>query len=100
MTDDVASMKEDLGRWVSSDTKVAVAVFFRNNPGLIDTLDNLAERLAISKETLKRELEDHVKLGVVRERKLGGPTVYLLDRRRLAEIEGYVERLAMARGGA
>lgn len=99
MSSEAARMKEELGLWVASDTKVAVAVFFRSNPGIIDTLDNLATRLGIPRDVLKRELEDHVRLGVVRERKIRGETVYMLDRGRLGEIEGYVERLVPGHGG-
>lgn len=95
---EVDEMQHDLQLWMASENKVAIAVFFRNNPGVIDTLENLAERLAIPREALRRELADHVRLGVVRERKINGQTVYMLDRQRRAEIEGYVARLAA--GGA
>jgi len=98
MTPDLLDMRGDIELWVESEAKVAIAVFFRNNPGLVDTLGNLAERLALPPETLKRDLADHVRLGVVRQREVNGETVYMLDRRRRAEIEGYVESLAGAPG--
>lgn len=97
MTSDTLDMQDALTLWMASEDKVAIAVFFRDNPGIIDTLENLAERLAIPRERLRRELGDHVRLGVIRERKLGSETVYVLDRRRRAQIEDYVTRIAGAR---
>lgn len=96
MTADARDLKEELQLWMASEHKVAIAVFFRNNPGVVDTLDNLSERLAIGRETLRRELADHVRLGIVRERRIGADTVYMLDRRRRSEIEGYVTKLVEA----
>lgn len=93
-------MRDELGLWVASELKVIVAVFFRKNPGMIDSLESLSQRLAIPAARLRPELEDHVKLGILRERKIGETTVYMLNRRRMGEIEGYVERLAARPGGA
>lgn len=97
MMPETQDMQDALGVWMASEDKVAIAVFFRNNPGIIDTLENLAGRLAIPRERLRRELVDHVRLGIIQERKVGSETVYVLDWRRRAEIEGYVAQLA---GGA
>lgn len=94
MMRDLHEMQRELHLWMASADKVAIAVFFRNNPGVVDTLDNLAQRLAIPRETLRSVLEDHIRLGVVRERTISGQTVYMLDRRRRAELEGHVARLA------
>jgi hypothetical protein len=92
-------MREALEAWMASETKVAVAVFFRANPGIIDTLESLSERLAIPLDLLRPEIQDHVRLGVLRERRVGASTVYMLNRGRLGEIEGYVERLTASQEG-
>ena len=94
MNVDATGMRGDVEAWVASEAKIAIAVFFRNNPGVVDTLENVARRLALPPEVLEHEIADHVRVGLLRERKTKGGTIYMLDRRRRAEIEGYVERLA------
>lgn len=100
MRHDDERMRDELEMWVASETKVAVAVFFRKNPGIVDTLESLAQRLAIPAARLRSEVEDHVRLGILRERRIAGTTVYALDRRRLDEMECHVERLVARAGGA
>lgn len=73
--------------WVATPSKVRLAVFFRHNPGLVDTLEGIAARLAVSPRELAQEIGDHLDLGVVRQRSFGTTTVYAFDRQRAAEIE-------------
>lgn len=87
-------MERAMELWVSSAPKVTLARFFRQNPGVVDTLEGLSRRLAIPADQLAPEIADHVSLGVLRERSLGTTTVYMLNRRRLREIEDSIIRRA------
>lgn len=80
--------------WMSSDEKVTLARFFRQNPGLVDTLAGLSVRLAIPPERLEPELRDHVRLGLIRVRGSGAKSLYMLDARRRAELEEAIIRRA------
>lgn len=77
--------------WVASPSKVRLAVFFRHNPGLVDTLEGLAARLAMAPQDLAPEIRDHLQLGILRERKLGDTKVYAFDRGKADEIMRMIE---------
>lgn len=83
--------------WVASPSKVRLAVFFRHNPGLVETLEGLATRLAIPAADLDPELRDHIQLGILRERTMGTTTVYAFDRARAGEIERMIQAAVASR---
>lgn len=80
--------------WIDSGVKVTIASFFRQNPGVIDTLSGFSRRLSIPEDVLRVELADHVRLGVIRERGSGDKAIYMLDRARRREIEDSIVRRA------
>lgn len=84
-------MRKALELWVDSESKVRLLAFYRKNPGVIETLDGLAQRLAYPAVKLERELADHVEVGVIRERVVGAKRLYLFDRSRCAELERLIE---------
>lgn len=86
--------------WMDTESKVRVLVFFRENPGVIETMDGLAERLAIPSETLQAEVRDYVQLGLLREREVGDKVLYVFDRARNSEIEEMVEATIRGQEGA
>jgi hypothetical protein len=88
-----------LAAWADSDTKIQVLVFFHRNPGIIETLEGLALRLGIAPEALRREIADHVRLGIVHLRDAGGRKVLVYDRHRNDEVERLISR-RVKRGGA
>ncbi len=73
--------------WVGSDLKARVLVFFNRNPGVIETLEGLARRIGATEESLRPEVEAHVALGLITERRLGGKTIYRYNRQRRIEME-------------
>lgn len=77
--------------WVDSESKVRLLAFYRRNPGVIETLEGLAQRLAYPATALEKELRDHVEVGVIRERTVGAKRLYLFDRSRCAELERLIE---------
>ncbi|MBI4392748.1 MAG: hypothetical protein HY556_02985 [Euryarchaeota archaeon] len=83
-----------LAAWADSDTKIQVLVFFHRNPGIIETLEGLALRLGIPQETLRKEIAEHVRLGIVRLRDAGGRKVLVYDRHRNDEVERLIARRA------
>lgn len=87
-------LMREMEMWLSSGPKITLARFFRQNPGVIDTLGGLSRRLAIPSDVLRAELADHVRLGVIRERGAGDQTVYMLDQARRREIEETIVRRA------
>jgi hypothetical protein len=92
-----SGIEDELELWMSSDVKVTLARFFRQNPGLVDTLAGLSVRLAIPPERLEPQLQDHVRLGLVRARGHGEKSFYMLDPRRRAQLEDAIVRRAEGR---
>lgn len=93
-------VRKALELWVDSESKVRLLAFYRRNPGVIETIEGLAQRLAYPAGLLERELRDHVELGLVKERVVGAKRLYLFDRSRFAELESLVEGVVggLARG--
>jgi hypothetical protein len=77
-----------------------VVVFFNNNPGIIETMEGLARRLGTTVEALRRDLADHISLGLLHERRVGDKTVLIYDRSRRGELEKLVEDTLNSRMGA
>ncbi len=91
-------MKKVLEVWVDSDSKVRLLVFFRQNPGVIETLEGLAQRLSIPVEKLSKEVRAHLEIGLVRARDMAsGKTVYYVDRERWHELENLMTTALEAR---
>lgn len=76
--------------WVDSELKAQVVIFFNNNPGVVETVEGLAKRLAINAALLRDAVADHVRLGLLEERKLGDKTVIVFNRNRRNEIQDVV----------
>ena len=93
--------KDDLHRlfdsWVASDLKAQILVFFHNNPGVVETVEGLARRMGTSAEAMRTDVADHVSLGVLRSRVVGGKTVLLYNRAREDEIRRFIEEKIRAK---
>ncbi|MFA5944096.1 MAG: hypothetical protein WC876_06490 [Candidatus Thermoplasmatota archaeon] len=98
--DDDFSKVMDL--WVASDLKIQSLNFFHENPGVIETLEGLARRLGTNVDGLRKEIADHITLGIIKEQKTGAYTLLVFDRRREGEVQGAiadrVRKLAAAKG--
>lgn len=76
--------------WVDSELKAQVVIFFNNNPGVVETVDGLAKRLGLNAILLREAVADHVRLGLLQERRLGEKTVLVFNRDRRKEIQSVV----------
>jgi hypothetical protein len=65
--------------WVDSPLKVQIVTFYHRNPGLIETVDGLAQRIGADPEAVRKTVADHVKLGFLKERALGNLKVIVYD---------------------
>lgn len=83
--------------WLSSAEKVRLAAFYHRNPGVVETVEGLALRLGLEPEELRRDLADHVRLGLLRERRLGDKTLLVFDPRRRDEVGQLIERALAGR---
>lgn len=62
-------------------------VFYNENPGVIETPDGLARRLGLHAEALRVAIEDHIRLGLLHERRVGDKTVLIFNRDRRAALQ-------------
>lgn len=93
------SMKKVLEVWMDSETKVRLLVFFRQNPGLVETIEGLARRLGTPVDRLSADVRQQVELGLLREKNVAGHTIYLVDRDRWKEFDRLVEESVALRLG-
>ncbi len=92
-----ADLKKLFEVWADSELKAQVIVFYNNNPGVIETAEGLARRLGLSPEPLREALADHVRLGMLVERRLGDKTVFLFNRDRRLVIQEMIMKNLQAR---
>lgn len=94
MTDDDRGFPEDLEKlfevWVDSDLKTQIVVFFNQNPGVMETPAGLARRLGLDLGVLEREIQAHIRLGLIKERTLGDKKILVFDRSRKADLEAFI----------
>ena len=71
---------ELLSRLLSSEVKADLLVMFHKNPGIMDTLDGVARRIGRTASVVETDVEDLVKLGLLRKKRIGKLEVVLLNR--------------------
>ena len=85
--------------WVDSELKAQIIVFYHNNPGVIETMEGLAQRLGITVEALQEEIADHLELGLLKKRKAGNKTILVYDAARDDDIQSFISTELDARRG-
>ncbi len=80
-------VKDLFEAWVNTDLKAQIIVFFHQNPGVIETWEGLARRLGTDVSALKKQLADHLKLGIFEVRDLGDKTVIVYDAGRRKAVQ-------------
>ncbi len=65
-------------------------ILFHRNPGLIDTVDGVAKRIGRTASGIESDVKELVKLGVLKQKKIGTREVVLLDRARDRQVLGSV----------
>ena len=90
---------EILRRLLSSDVKGDLLILFHKNPGLIDGIDAVARRIGRRANAIETEIRDLIDLGVLKTKRIGTITVYLLDRKKDADLQeisaSYVRNLKL-----
>src|ERR1041385_271308 len=86
--------------WVDSPLKVQIVSFFHRNPGIIEPVEGLANRMGLDVEQVRKTVADHVRLGLLRRRKLGDKEVILYDRVAEQKIQELVAQRMRSRTGA
>ena len=65
---------------LASEVRGDLLVLFHRNPGLIDTIEGVARRIGRSPDNIQSDIRELVRLGVLREKKIGRTDVIFLDR--------------------
>jgi predicted transcriptional regulator len=58
-------------RLLSSEVKGDLLVMFHKNPGIMDTMDGVARRIGRTASAVETDVEDLVKLGLLRKKRIG-----------------------------
>jgi len=76
-----------MNRLLSSEVKGDLLILFHKNPGLIDTIDDVARRIGRTTSIVESDVKDLVDLGLLKTRRIGKSEVIFLDRVRDREIQ-------------
>jgi hypothetical protein len=74
-------------RMLSSDVKTDLLTLFRGNPGLIDGIDGVAQRIGRTPEAIETEVDDLLELGILRKKQVGKIGLLSIQKERDAEIQ-------------
>lgn len=88
------SAEQILSTLLASEVRGDLLVLFHRNPGLIDTIEGVARRIGRTPASIQSDVRELIKLGVLKEKKVGGADVIILDRARDREIlESVADRI-------
>jgi len=74
-------------RMLTSDVKTDLLTLFRTNPGLIDGIDGVAQRIGRTPNSIEDEVDDLLDLGILGKRHVGKIDLLYLQKQRDAEIQ-------------
>ena len=83
----MSKASELMNRLLSSEVKGDLLILFHKNPGLIDTIDDVARRIGRTTSIVESDVKDLVDLGLLKTRRIGKSEVIFLDRVRDREIQ-------------
>lgn len=98
MTPETLDIKQLFDLWMDSPLKVQIVSFYHRNPGMIETVEGLAQRIGSDPEMVRKTVADHVKLGFLRERNLGPLKVIVYDPHSEKRLQEYVAEKVKSRG--
>jgi hypothetical protein len=98
MTPPGLDLKQLFDLWMDSPLKVQIVSFYHRNPGMIETVEGLAQRIGSDPEMVRKTVQDHVKLGFLRERNLGTMKVIVYDPSGEKKLQDYVAQQVKTRG--
>ena len=91
-------LKQLFDLWMDSPLKVQIVSFYHRNPGIIETVEGLAQRIGSDPEMVRKTVADHLKLGFLRERNLGALKVIVFDPTTEKRLQEYVAKQVKTRG--
>jgi predicted transcriptional regulator len=71
---------------LGSEVRGDLLVLFHRNPGLIDTIEGVARRIGRSPGSIQSDVKELIRLGVLKEKKIGRTEVIFLDREKDREL--------------
>jgi len=74
-------------RMLTSDVKTDLLTLFRTNPGLIDGIDGVAQRIGRTAKSTEGEVDDLLDLGILGKKRVGKIDLLYLQKKRDAEIQ-------------
>lgn len=98
MTPEQLDLKQLFELWMDSPLKVQIVSFYHRNPGMIETVEGLAQRIGSDPEMVRKTVADHLKLGFLRERNLGPMKVIVYDPSTEKRLQDYVAQQVKSRG--
>jgi predicted transcriptional regulator len=84
------SAEQALSILLGSEVRGDLLILFHKNPGLIDTIDGVARRIGRTTVVIEADVRELVKIGVLKQKKIGVSEVICLDRAKDKEILGSV----------
>ncbi len=75
---------------LATETRADLVSIFRKNPGLIDSAEGIARRVGRNGGAIQADLQELVKLGILKTRRFGDNEVISLDRARDKTIQNEV----------
>lgn len=79
--------KELLDRLFSSQSKGELLFLFHSNPNLADTLEGIANRLNLDIDVLVRDVDELLKVGLLKKKCFQDAEVFFLDEQKDMEIQ-------------
>ena len=79
-------------RLLQSDIKAELLALFHNNPGLVDSIPEVARRIGRTASMIKDDVEDLVDIGILRKKRIGRFDVIFLDHERDREVKNLIAK--------
>jgi len=83
---------------LGSDAKVEILALFHRNPGLVDRMDGISERIGRSPTEIELDLKDLLGMGVLVTKTIGSLEVICFDPQKDTQIQTRISNL-LRRGG-
>ncbi len=80
------SAERTLAVLLGSEIRGDLLTLFHRNPGLIDTIEGVARRIGRTSDTIELDVKELVRIGVLKQKKIGVSEVVLFDRAKDKQI--------------
>ncbi len=83
--------QEIIQKLLSSETRVRIVLLFRDNPGLLDTDENVAIRVGKKAKSIEADLKELTEIGILNTRKVGTYSVVSFNKRNDQVVQKAIE---------